>query len=209
VISLYLTRKTWAHRLPAASKLIGLAALSFAVLPVENLGLLSLLFVLVLAAYASLGREGLRVLLTLTPLVLALVLIAALHWLNGSLVMGLITVLRLSVMVLLANFVSVTTRMDDMLAVVMKVFAPLQVFGFSPRKPALAVTLVLRFAPVLLAIFYALGEAHRARTGQRGSWRLVAPFALQSLALADHVAEALTARGGAGGMTSGNASRKG
>ena len=73
--------------------------------------------------------------------------------------------------------------------------------GFSPRKPALGVALVLRFAPYMLVVFGQLREAWQARTGTRNSWRLLAPFAIQSLSMSDHVAEALKARGGSEGLS--------
>ncbi|ADZ69030.1 energy-coupling factor transporter transmembrane component T family protein [Polymorphum gilvum] len=200
MISLYLARRSWAHRLPPRLKLVGLAAAGMALLPASDPLVLAALLAGVLGLYGALGRDGLAQVAAVRPLALVLAVILALHWIGGSLTDGVVAVLRLLVMVLLANFVSVTTRMDDMLDAVAPLFAPMRLIGLSPRKPALAVTLVLRFVPVLLAVFAGLREAYQARTGGRTSWRLVAPFALQALALSDHVAEALTARGGADGL---------
>lgn len=187
--------------MPARFKLLALAFASVLILPVVDPRILVGLLAGVVALYATMGRAGLRQLLLLKPLVSLLVIIFLLHGLSGSWVVGLTSVLRLVVMVLLANFVSITTRMDDMMEAVLPLFYPLRLLGMSPRRPALAVTLVIRFAPVLLAVYSALGEAYRARTGRRGNWRLIAPFALQSLKMSENVAEALSARGGADGLT--------
>lgn len=200
MISVYLPGSSWIHRTPVRLKLLVLAAISMVILPVQDPLVLGAVLAAVLALYITLGRDGLKQVLLLKPLVSLLLVIFVLHGVSGSWIAGLTSILRLVSMVLLANFVSVTTRMDDMLEAVMPIFAPLKLFGMSPRKPALAVTLVIRFAPVLLSVYSSLREAYQARTGKRGSWRLIAPFALQALKMSENVAEALTARGGADGL---------
>jgi len=69
--------------------------------------------------------------------------------------------------------------------------------GVAPRAVALAVAMTIRFVPLLFALWQALGDSYRARTGRAGGWRLLAPFCIQTLRLAHHVGEALAARGGA------------
>ena len=200
MISLYLPGNSWIHRTPVRLKLIALAVASVMILPVTDPWILAGVLAVTLGLYATLGRDGLKQVLLLRPLVSLLVIIFALHGISGSWSEGVSAVLRLVSMVLLANFVSVTTRMDDMLEAVLPLFYPLKLIGMSPRKPALAVTLVIRFAPVLFSVYEALREAYQSRTGRRGSWRLIAPFALQSLRMSENVAEALSARGGADGL---------
>ena len=200
MVSLYVPGDSLLHRLPAGLKLILLALISAALMPVSNPVILALVLAAALALYAALGREGLRQLRLIRPLLPILAIIIALHGLTGTMAEGATVALRLLAMVLLANLVTLTTRMDDMLAAIAPLFRPLTLFGLSPRRPALAVTLVLRFVPVLLAVFAGLSEAWRARTGRTTSWRLIAPLALQALMLSDHVAEALIARGGADGL---------
>ncbi len=200
MISVYLPGTSWIHRTPVRLKLLALAVVSMAILPVHDPLVLGAALAGVLALYATLGPQGLKQVLLLKPLVFLFLIIFLLHGISGSWVEGLVAVLRLVAMVLLANLVSVTTRMDDMLDAVMPLFYPLKIFGASPKKPALAVTLVIRFVPVLLSVYASLAEAYRSRTGKRGSWRLIAPFALQALRMSENVAEALTARGGADGL---------
>lgn len=202
MISLYLPGQSWAHRLPAGLKLVVLLLAGALVLPVDNIAVLSGLAVLVIAAYASLGREGLRQLRFLRPLAPILAALLAYHLVVGTALVGIVVVLRLLTMVLAANFVTITTRMDDMLEAIRPVFAPLRLAGISPQRPSLALTLILRFAPVLLSVYGMLQDAHQARTGRRVHWRLIAPFALHALRMSENVAEALTARGGADGLTS-------
>ncbi|MTH98828.1 energy-coupling factor transporter transmembrane protein EcfT [Roseibium sp. RKSG952] len=200
MISVYLQRETWAHRLPARLKLVTLAVVSVFLFPQESPLLLGGSVAATLGLYGSLGRDGLRQILLLKPLLFFFAIILGLHGLSGTWEAGFVVLMRLAAMVLLANFVSVTTRMDDMMDAVQPLFRPLSWFGGSPRTPALAVALVLRFAPVLMSVYASLADSFRARGGRRGHWRLIAPFALQSLRMSENVAEALTARGGARGM---------
>ncbi|NBN65478.1 energy-coupling factor transporter transmembrane protein EcfT [Microvirga tunisiensis] len=201
MLSLFVPGTSFAHRTPAGVKMILLAAVSALLMPVGNAFILAAALAGAASLYAVLGREGWRQMRLLRPLLPMLLLIAGLHGLMGTPMEGLTVVLRLLTMVLLANFVTLTTRMDDMMAALLPLFRPLALVGLSPRRPALAVSLVLRFIPLLLAVYGALGEAYRARTGRAGSWRLIAPLAIQALKLSDHVAEALIARGGADGLS--------
>jgi len=201
VISVYLQADSWAHRLPAGLKLLAIAVASLVLFRFTSVWLFLGCLAAVLLCYASLGRAGLAQLKLLRGLTFFLGVLLALHWISGTLSEGVIVLLRLVVMILAANFVSVTTRLDDMLAAVQPLFWPLELIGASPRKPALGVALVLRFAPYMLVVYGRLREAWQARTGSKNSWRLLAPFAIQSLAMSDHVAEALKARGGSEGLS--------
>lgn len=202
MISIYLQGASWAHRLPAGLKLLAVALGSLLLFQVTEWWVFGLCLAAVTAAYASLGKRGLAQLKLLRGIAVFVAALLALHWYSGTLPEGIATVMRLIVMVLAANFVSVTTRMDDMLEAVQPLFAPLRWFGVSPRKAALGVTLVLRFAPHMALVFSRLRESWQARTGRKSSWRLFAPFAIQSLRMSDNVAEALKARGGSQGLSS-------
>ncbi|GAB2207744.1 energy-coupling factor transporter transmembrane component T [Roseibium sp. ROS1] len=201
MMSVYLQGNSWAHRIPAGLKLLAVAVASLLLLRYTSFWVLLPALAGVLLCYASLGREGLAQLKLLRAMSFLLAVLLALHWVSGSLLEGVTIILRLAIMILAANFVSVTTRMDDMLNAVQPLFRPLEFLGFSPRKPALGVALVLRFAPYMLVVFGQLREAWQARTGTQNSWRLLAPFAIQSLSMSDHVAEALKARGGSEGLS--------
>ncbi|PZQ80244.1 MAG: ABC transporter permease [Ancylobacter novellus] len=197
MISLYLARHTWAHDVPAAWKLLFLALVSLLATPLDSLPLMAGLLVAVLGLYVSLGREALAQMALLRPMLPLLAILVGLHAWMGSLAEGIVMCLRLLAMVLLANAVTMTTRMDDMMDAVEPLLRPLSLLGVSPRAVALAVAMMLRFVPLLFALWEALGESYRARTGRRGGWRLLAPFCIQTLRLSHHAAEALAARGGA------------
>lgn len=195
MISGYLARRTWLHRLPARLKLILLAALSIAVMPVEDWRVLLAAVVGAGAIYASFGRDGLARLRVLRPLVPILVIIGVLQFIAGGWETSAVVVARILVMVMAADLVTLSTTMTAMMDAVMPLLRPLGRFGVSPKKLSLAVALVLRFVPVLLETWRAREEAWRARSGRRVPVSLVAVFLADVLKLADHVAEALDARG--------------
>lgn len=197
MLSLALARKTWAHKQPAALK-FGLlavtmvAAMRFAALPVQAAALVA-----TGALYASLGREAMRAgLIALRPLWWIVAVIVLWQGWEGTWELGLAFGLRVLVMVGLANFVTLTTPMPEIIALVERLARPLARFGLSPRLPALAVALVLRFVPVLMQRQEALSLAWRARSRRRAGTRLIAPMAFSLLDDADHLADALRARGG-------------
>ncbi len=184
------------HRWPAGLKLGLMAAGSLALFTLQGWGVL-LAVSGVAAIYLSQGRrfslEGLRLLRPLWPF---LAVLALWHlWLWQPLT-GLQIALRLIAAVALANLVALTTRLEDMLALIERLLLPLRWLGVNPRLPALAMALVIRFVPVLLDKAGLLMQAWRARSPRRVGARIVLPLALAALDDADHVAEALRARGG-------------
>ncbi|WP_029351169.1 energy-coupling factor transporter transmembrane component T [Bosea sp. 117] len=196
MISLYLAERTWLHGVPAGWKLLALALISLAVTPFDSLPLMAGLVAATLALYASLGRAAFAQVALLRPMWPLFAILIALHWWNGDILLGLVVSLRIVAMILIANAVTMTTRMDAMMDVIEPALRPLGWFGIPPRSVALAVAMMIRFVPLLFALWEALNESWRARTGKRGGWRLLAPFCIQTLRLSHHTAEALAARGG-------------
>ncbi len=199
MLTLTSAHSTWAHRLPAGAKLVVLAAVTAGLFALYALVPMGLAACGVLAVVASGGRgfarESLAMLRPVWPFA---VIVGLWHALTWDLQAGLVILLRMGAALMAANFVTMTTRLSDMLAVIERAFAPLAVFGLRPRALALALALVLRFIPVMVQRFGAIGLAFRARGSARPGWRLLMPTTLAALDDADHVADALRARGGAG-----------
>ncbi|TAK50114.1 MAG: energy-coupling factor transporter transmembrane protein EcfT [Xanthobacteraceae bacterium] len=195
MITTYLARRTWLHGVPAGVKLFALAALSFMLLPVQDWRILATAAMLAALVFAALGREARQRLALIRPLLPVLAIIAAFQVMTGDWRDAVGAVARLTLMVMLAELVTMTTTMAAMMEALAPVLRPLRHLGLDPRALTLAVALVIRFVPVLLEAWQRRAEAWRARSGRRPALRLVAPFVAEALRLADHVAEALTARG--------------
>ncbi|MBS7706397.1 energy-coupling factor transporter transmembrane component T family protein [Chelatococcus asaccharovorans] len=195
MISAYLARPTWLHRLPAGVKLIAVAVISVAVLPVTDWRLLMLGLCAVVGVYATLGREALLHISALRPLVPILLGIGLLQVWTDSWQAAAVSLLRIILMVLAADLVTMTTTLRALMASLEPLLRPLRILGFDPERLSLAIALVLRFVPVLLAQWQAREEAWRARSSRRRPLRLVANFVAETLVMADHVSESLDARG--------------
>ncbi|KEO55389.1 energy-coupling factor transporter transmembrane component T family protein [Thioclava pacifica] len=197
MISLTSPVKTRAHDWPAGLKLAGLCAstlgLFYITSPYAHLAIL----LAILAAYAAPGRaflrSGLRSLKVLWPFI---VIVGIWQVVIGEIADGLMIVMRMISAVALANLVSMTTRLSDMIAVVNWLSTPLRKLGMPTQVLEIAIALVIRMVPVLMGKGTRLTESWRARATRRPSWRLVLPFTLLALDDADHVGDALRARGG-------------
>ena len=113
-----------------------------------------------------------------------------------ELLQGSAIIIRMTCAVALANLVTMTTKLSDMIDVVRFLTQPLQHFGLNPRILELSIALVIRMTPVLLDKGENLGMAWKARSTGRSGWKIILPFTLIALDDADQVAEALRARGG-------------
>lgn len=201
MISLYFPGRSPLHRCPAGVKLAGLALISIGLYPIQTPLWLFPAVLLVVLAYRSLGTGGLARMLIVKPLVPLFVLIFAVQWWTQGLASALVLLQRMLVLILLANLITLTTRMDAMMDAVLPLLSPLRWLGVRTERIAFAVALLVRFVPVLMAVMLNLLEAWKARGGGRAVWRLAIPMMINAIRLSDHVAEALAARGGVSSAT--------
>jgi biotin transport system permease protein len=154
-------------------------------------------FVLVMAIYALPGRAFLRYgvarLRVLWPFI-AVVMIW--HCLTKDAALGATISLRLLNAVAIANLVTLTTKLSDMIAVVRWITTPLRRFGLPTKQLELGIALVVRFTPVLAFKSTQLSDAWRARSGKRPKWQTIVPLAVLAIDDAEYVADAIKARGG-------------
>ncbi|MAC45379.1 energy-coupling factor transporter transmembrane component T family protein [Oceanospirillum beijerinckii] len=197
MISLTSPVETRAHRWPAGLKLSLLCFLTGMLFFIDHLVFHSLFLLAIVVLYALPGREffssGWRHLKILWPFIL---IVALWHLWTGEVEQGAVIVLRMMSAVALANLVTMTTRLSDMIDVVHFLAQPLYRLGLNGRALELAIALVIRMTPVLISKGQKLTWAWRARSNRRSGWRIILPFTVLALDDADHVAEALRARGG-------------
>lgn len=198
MLTLTFPRETPLHRLRAGVKLAGLCLVTLILFQLDQPVPLLIAALTVAAGHLVLGwdvaRAGLAQLRPLWPFAL---LVALWHGVTGDLAGGCVILLRLAVAVAAANLVTMTTRLSDMLAVLERLTAPLARLGLPAQRIALAVALVIRFIPVLSERIAMIRSAWIARSPKGPGWRLLVPATLAALDEADHVADALRARGGA------------
>ncbi len=187
------------HRIPAGVKLTALCAFTIWLFAAHGIVPVIASLAAVVACYAMGGAlfaaSGARMLWPLWPFVL---IVAVWHGVTGAALEGGIIITRMIAAVAAANLVTMTTRLDDMIAIVQRLVQPLARLGLPPRRIALAVALVIRFIPVLSQNATTIAEAWRARAVRRPRWRILPAITLSAIDDADRVAEALRARGGVG-----------
>ena len=196
MISLTSPVRTRAHDWPAGAKLLALCLATLGLFFVESLTLQAIACAAVLMAYLLPGRvffrAGMSRLFILWPFV-AVVLLW--HLLADDFRAGAVIILRMISVVALANLVTMTTRLTEMTDLMRRLLAPLRRLGIRTGALELAMPLVIRATPALLDKGMNLRDAWRARTHRRPSWRIVLPFTLLAIDDAEHLAEALKARG--------------
>lgn len=190
--------ETWAHRRSAGGKLAALALATTVLFLLDSpwglAGVAAATGFLYLTAGAEFARTGLRQLWPLWPFV---AVVGLWHLWTAEIADGAAILLRMVTAVALANFVTMTTRLSDMLTVFERLARPLAPI-LPPRRLALAFALVIRFIPVMLERMGLIRQAWAARSTRKARWRVLVPATLAALDDADRVAEALRARGGAG-----------
>jgi biotin transport system permease protein len=187
----------WAHRLSAGAKLAALAVATTGLFMLATPLMLLATSAATAALYATGGPRfaltGLRLLRPLWPFI---VIVGLWHLWTDDVTGGATILLRMLTAVALANFVTMTTRLSDMIGVIETLARPLAHVGLPPRRLALALALVIRFIPVMADRMGQITDAWSARSARRPRWRVLVPATLAALDDADRAAEALRARGG-------------
>jgi biotin transport system permease protein len=196
MIALHRPGDSLVHRLPAGAKLIALALAGTGLMLVHGPPALAgaLAAALALFPVARLPLvEAWRALRPLLPVLALLVLVQGLlvSWEAGAAI-G----LRVSALILAAALVTLTTSVSAMVAAIAHGLRPLRPLGVAPERVAFALTLAIRFVPVLAATAAAIREAQGARGLGSSPFALAVPLVVRSLAAAEAAAEAIEARGG-------------
>lgn len=102
---------------------------------------------------------------------------------------------RVIALVLAAQTITRTTRMDSIVETVEKLFSPLARFGVAPEKIGLAVSLVLTSVGHLIGTIQQVRDAQKSRGVRLAPWSWLVPVLVLTLKHSDDVADALLARG--------------
>ncbi|MDL9998764.1 energy-coupling factor transporter transmembrane protein EcfT [Variovorax sp. J22P240] len=192
--SLYSAQRTWLHAIPAWIKLVLLSVCGTLLVLVDRPMYLVVACVAVLLVFVSLGPAAWRRLRVLGGVAIAGGLILVFHWALGTTWLGAASALRLASAATLALMLTLSTRFEDLLAVLEAILHPLQRIGVPTERIALGLGLMLRFAENFYVQWQRLDDAYRARTGRGGGLRLLAPLTIRTLQTAERVADALAAR---------------
>ncbi|MYG42165.1 MAG: energy-coupling factor transporter transmembrane protein EcfT [Rhodobacteraceae bacterium] len=187
--------KTPYHNLPVVWKLAILSITTIIVYQLEDHLILTALFLVLFLLNLIPGINFLKLAIrNLTPIIPFMVIILLWHVLTGAIVKGMVLLVKFMIVISLANLVTMTSQLDDMIVLIEKLVKPLGKIGLDLSFLGLTFGLVIRSVPNLLEITKRLNFSWRSRSLKRPTWRLVFPLICFALDDADHVAEAIKAR---------------
>jgi biotin transport system permease protein len=194
-LGLYAPGSSPLHRMPAGAKFLGMLALVTTTVLLSSPRWLAVLCLAVALGYAV-ARIPVRRLL---PLVRMLLLVAAVLFALQAWLLNVhdaaVTALRLVAALGTASLLTLTTRVDAVVATIERGLAPLRRFGVRPARVGLVVGLTLQAVSTLSGIAGSVQEAARARGAERSLVAFAVPFLVRTLTYADELGEALAARG--------------
>lgn len=193
-LSDYVPGNSVIHRLPPGIKILSLALVGtlLFVFPLLPAVLSALAGIIALYLLACISPR--MMFLQLKPLLWVLALIFVVQWWMVGWLSGVLVVARLMALLLLAALVTLTTRTSEMIDALEKGLFWLRFLRINPAKVSLALSLALRFIPVLAAITAEVREAQKARGLDRSLIAVAIPVIVRTLKMADDIAAALEAR---------------
>jgi len=193
MLTLYVPRDSWLHRLPAGFKFLTLIAVGTAIFWVPNIEVMAGVTLISCLLFASAKIPFSKLYEQLKPAFWALLIIFLAQWyLEGLEYAGYVT-LRFTTLILLASLLTLTTRSDAMIAVIEKALGPFDRW-ISVEKVSLAFSLTFRFIPLMRSVTAEVREAQKARGLDRNLIALMIPVIIRTLKTATEVGEAVEAR---------------
>lgn len=191
---LYIAGDSVLHRTPPGMKLLLLATAGTALFlwPAWPVAVVALLLSLTLYPLAGLSlRTGMSQLRGIVW-ILAILFLAQLLLTSWQAALSMSA--RFAALILLASLVTLTTRVSDMTETLERMLRPLSLFGLNPAKLSLALSMVVRFVPLIAEAVNDVREAQRARGLERNLLALSVPLIIRTLKIANDVADAIEAR---------------
>jgi len=195
MLDLYAPGNSILHRLSPGPKMLALMIGATVLFLNQSLALTIMACVAVLSLYPLAGLPLKQAAHQLRPLLWIFLLFFAVQWWFSGLELAAYVVLRLAALILLASLVTLTTRSSDMIDTMTWALGFLRPLGANPAKVGLAISLALRFIPVLAQITQEVREAQKARGLERSVIAVAMPVAIRTLKMADDISDAIESRG--------------
>lgn len=194
--SLYVEGESALHRLSPRTKIFALFLLGLVLFISDNIPLLAIAMLLTVLAYRSVGLLLKESAMRLKPIFLTIAFVALFTLVFNPWHDALVTLLRLTALMLFAAAVTATTTITQFMDEITALARPVERTGLVKADDiGLAVGLVLRFVPEIIARYHAIGEAHAARGLKLRPTTMLIPLIILTLRDADNIAAAIDARG--------------
>jgi biotin transport system permease protein len=183
------------HRAPAGGKLALLALLTTALVVARSPLAAAVGAGVCLAGYAVAGWSPVVALQQVRPLRWLLLVLVPFQVLTAGPRAAVVVVGTLVVAVAAACLLTLTTRVGDLLDVLVRLLAPLRLVGVDPERAGLTLALAVRSVPVIGAAAREVSDARRARGLERSVRALAVPLVVRTVRHAERTGDALAARG--------------
>lgn len=189
----YIAGNSVVHRASPALKIVCLAVFCSVVFTFQRWEWLAGAAIILLLSYWAAGL-GLRQLVQgIKPAVVFLAAIFIFQWLVIDLALATFILIRFTCLILAAHLVTLTTKSSEFVDGIMTLLR------FAPRwvpaaQIALAISLALRFIPMIRTIFDEVRMAQRARGLDKNLIALLVPLVVRTLKSGDQITDAIRAR---------------
>ena len=195
MLDLYSEGNSRLHHTRPGWKILGLAISGSLLFAVDHIAF-SLAFLLAtLALYAAAGLPLRRAWNQIRPVVWVFALILIAQSIFNSWWLGVFVIIRFAVLLMLAGLLTLTTRSSEMIDGIEAGLRPLSKLGLRTRGISLAISLTLRFIPVLSSIVREVREAQCARGLERNIFAITIPAIVRTLKMSEDISDAIDARG--------------
>lgn len=195
MLDLYSPGTSILHRMTPGPKILAMMLGGTGLFLFDSLAVAATALVVVLALYPVAGLGAKQAMAQVRPLLWIFALFFALQWWLSGLPTAAFVVIRLAALILLASLVTLTTRASDMIDAITRALGFLRPLGVNPAKVGLAISLALRFIPVLSQITKDVREAQKTRGLERSVIATAMPVAIRTIKMADDISDAIEARG--------------
>lgn len=195
MFDLYRPGESLLHRAPAGGKVLALAVLGTAAFLVDDIAVIFGALALTLYGYRACGLPMKSAWSQIRPTLWILLAIFVAQAIFNTWQLGVFVVARFALLLLLAGLLVLTTRASDMIDGIERGLPFLRPIGVNPAKVSLALSLALRFIPVLAQITREVREAQRVRGLETSIIALAIPLIVRTLRMSEDIADAIEARG--------------
>lgn len=195
MLELYRPGHSFLHRLSPGIKLLALAVCGTSLFLIDSLLVVIVFFVSILALFPLCRMPLITAWQQIRPVIwILLILFVAQFFLNGWALAVFVTI-RFAALLMMAGLLTLTTRSSDMIDALERILWVTRYVGLNPAKISLALSLALRFIPVLATVTHDVREAQKVRQLERSVLAVAIPVVIRTLRMADDIADAIDARG--------------
>ena len=195
LLGIYLPGDTWWHRISPGWKYLAFLVLTLPVMVVPVPGVAAAGLALALALVVTTGAPPRLAWGMPWALVALLAVLGGYHALVGQWTVGVRVVATIMTALYASRLILFTTPMPALVDALVAFVSPLRRVCLDPERFGLAVVLMIRSVPYLVASFGEVRDAARARGIERNPLALVTPVVVSAVAYARSTGEALAARG--------------